>query len=356
MSNPPGDPQPDPSLETEPAEPAEPPRKRRRNRKVLVIVLVTLLALLLAVAGGAFYFVNRLSSNIERIPDAFDIPETARPAELPGDSITFLLGGLDGEDKVDVYQPGAARTDTIMLAHFPEGRDRGYLVSIPRDTYIEIPGHGENKINAAYSFGGPSLFVQTIEELTGIRVDHLALIDWNGFQALTDELGGVTMTFDEETPLADGDDPIPAGTHTLTGEQALQYVRDRKDLPGGDFDRVKRQQNFLRALMNELISSGTLTDPGKVNGVAGAIGQAARVDEELSAFGMVDLALSMRNLRADDMTFLTVPTDGTGTAGAQSIVVYDEERAGQLWTALAEDDMEAFLTANPDLITGDEVR
>lgn len=352
MPNPSDDQQPDPSQTTTPAD--RPPR-RRRNRRILIGVLVTLVALLLVVAGGAFFFVNRLSSNIERIPDAFDIPETARPAELPGDSITFLLGGLDGADKVDVYEPGAARTDTIMLAHFPEGRDRGYLVSIPRDTYIEIPGHGENKINAAYSFGGPALFVQTVEELTGIRIDHLALIDWNGFEALTDELGGVTLTFDEDTELAD-DTTLPAGTHTLTGAQALQYVRDRKDLPGGDFDRVKRQQNFIRALMNELISSGTLTDPGKVNGIAGAVGQAARVDEELSAFGMVDLALSMRDLRANEMTFLTVPTDGTGMAGAQSIVVYDQERADQLWTALRDDDVDAFLTANPDLVTGTDVQ
>ncbi|MBB5791968.1 LCP family protein [Jiangella mangrovi] len=351
MPNPPDEQPSDPS---QPA-PADRPRRRRRNRRILVGVLITLVVLLVAVAGGAFYFVNRLSSNIERIPDAFDIPETARPTELPGDSITFLLGGLDGEDKVDVYEPGAARTDTIMLAHFPEGRDRGYLVSIPRDTYVPIPGHGENKINAAYSFGGPALFVQTVEELTGIRVDHLALIDWNGFQALTDELGGVTLTFDEETQLAD-DTTLPAGTHTLTGEQALQYVRDRKDLPGGDFDRVKRQQNFLRALMNELVSSGTLTDPGKVNGVAGAIGEAARVDEDLSAFGMVDLALSMNGLRADDMTFLTVPTDGTGMAGAQSIVVYDEARADELWTALKDDDVDAFLAANPDLVTGADVQ
>ncbi|TDE01305.1 LCP family protein [Jiangella asiatica] len=355
MSNPTADHEPGDAATSGAATPARDRPRRRRNRRILIIVLVTLLVLVLAAAGGAFWFVNRLSSNIERIPDAFDIPEEERPAELPGDSITFLLGGLDGENKVDVYEPGAARTDTIMLAHFPQGRDRGYLVSIPRDTFIEIPGQGENKINAAYSLGGPALFVQTVEQLTGIRIDHLALIDWNGFEALTDELGGVTMTFDEDTVLAD-DTVLPAGTHTLDGATALQYVRDRKDLPGGDFDRVKRQQNYLRALMNELISSGTLTDPGKVNGIAGAIGQAARVDDELSAFGMVELALSMNSLRADDMTFLTVPTDGTGWAGSQSIVVYDEARADELWAALTADDMDTFLAANPDLVTGTDVR
>lgn len=329
-------------------------RRRRRNRRIVLGTLAALLVLALAAAGFTAWFVNRLSSNIERIPGAFDIPDDERPAESGGDAITFLLGGLDGAEKVDVYEPGAARTDTIMLAHFPEGRDHGYLVSIPRDTYVDIPGQGENKINAAYSLGGPSLFVQTVEQLTGIRVDHLALIDWNGFESLTDELGGVTLDFGEPTVLAD-DTTLPPGEHTLGGAQALEYIRERKNLPGGDFDRVKRQQNYLRALMTEILSSGTLTNPGKMNGIAGAVGEAARVDDDLTAFGMVRLGTSMRNLRAGDMTFMTVPTDGTGMAGSQSIVVYDAERADQLWESLMADDMETFLAANPDLVTGDQV-
>ncbi len=329
-------------------------QRRRRNRRIILASLGTLLILALLVGGVAAWFVNRVSSNIERIPGAFEFPDENRPPEAEGDAVTFLLGGLDGADKVDVYEPGEARTDTIMVAHFPEGRDRGYLVSIPRDTYVEIPDHGENKINAAYSFGGPSLFVQTVEELTGIRVDHLALIDWNGFEALTDELDGVTLEFGEEVALAD-DSTLPPGEHVLDGETALQYVRERKGLPGGDFDRVKRQQNFLRGIMREVLSSGTLTDPGKVNGLADAIGEAARVDEGLSAFGMARLGMSMNGLRANDMTFMTVPTGGTDQAGGQSIVVYDHDRAGQLWDAVKADEMDAFLDANPDLVTGDSI-
>lgn len=330
-------------------------RRPRRGRRALVIALSCLLVLVLGAAGAAWWFVNRVSSNIERIPDAFDIPEDDRPAEVDDGSVTFLLGGLDGADKVDVYEPGAARTDTIMLVHVPEGRERAFVVSIPRDTYIDIPGHGQDKINAAYSFGGPSLFVQTLEQLTGIRIDHLALIDWSGFEDLTDALGGVPLHFDEETILADGTE-LPAGDHVLSGAEALQYVRDRKDLPGGDFDRVKRQQNYLRGLMNEMLSSGTLTDLGTVTDLAGAVGEAARVDEELSATGMAQLGFSMRGLRGDNVTFLTVPTDGTGTTdGGASIVVYDKERADQLWKALVDGDIDAFVAANPDLVTGEQV-
>ncbi|PSL06929.1 LytR family transcriptional attenuator [Haloactinopolyspora alba] len=329
-------------------------RRRKRNKRIVIGTLCTLLVLALAAAGVTTWFVGRVSSNIERIPGAFDIPDEQRPPAAGGDAVTFLLGGLDGPDEVDVYEPGAARTDTIMLAHFPDGRDHGYLVSIPRDTYVEVPGHGENKINAAYSLGGPSLFVRTVEQLTDIRVDHLALIDWNGFEQLTDELGGVTLTFDEPTVLAD-DTTLPPGRHTLDGEQALQYVRERKDLPAGDFDRVKRQQNYLRGLMHELLSAGTFTDFGTMNGLTEAVGQAARVDEDLGAFDMARLGMSMRNLRAEDMTFLTVPTDGTGWAGEQSIVVYDAARADVLWQALKADDMDSYLADNPDLVTGQQV-
>jgi LCP family protein required for cell wall assembly len=331
-------------------------RRKRRNRRILVGVLVTLLVLVLGAAGTAWWFVNRVSSNIERIPNAFDeIPESARPAEAADDSVTFLLGGLDGEDKVDVYEPGAARTDTIMLLHVPDGRDEAYLVSIPRDTYIDVPGHGENKINAAYSLGGPSLFIQTVEQLSGIRIDHLALIDWNGFEALTDALGGVPLTFDEPVQLAGDEGVLPAGDHVLSGEQALQYVRERKGLPGGDFDRVKRQQNYLRALMNEMLSTGTLTSPGTITDVADAVGEAARVDEGLSATDMVQLGLSVRDLRAQNVTFLTVPNNGPGQAGSQSIVVYDAERAGDLWQSMRDGTMPEFLAANPELVTAEDV-
>lgn len=327
-------------------------RRTRRGRRAFVIAVCSLLVLILGGAGFAWWYVNRLSSNIERIPDAF--PTENRPAEVDDGSVTFLLGGLDGAEKVDVDERGAARTDTIMLVHIPDGRDRAYVVSIPRDTYIDIPGEGQNKINAAYSFGGTQLFIATIEQLTGIRIDHLAIIDWTGFEALTDALGGVPLHFDEEVVLAD-DTVLPPGDHVLSGAEALQYVRERKELPGGDFDRVKRQQNYLRGLMNEMLSSGTLTDLGTVTDVANAVGEAARVDDQLSATGMAQLGFSMRNLRGPNVTFMTVPTDGTGMAGSQSIVNYDKERADQLWAALKNDDMDAFLAANPDLVTGEQV-
>jgi LCP family protein required for cell wall assembly len=325
---------------------------RRRVRRILVISLIALLAVVLSLFGATWWVVRDVSNSIERIPGAFEIPEEERPAKTDDGSMNILLAGLDGEDSAD---EGHARTDAVMVVHIDQGRDHAFVVSIPRDAWVPIPGRGENKINAAYAFGGPALYVQTVEQLTGLRMDHLAVLDWSGFRSLTDALGGVELTFSEPIVTHDGPTYDP-GRHTLSGDEALQYVRERKALPAGDFDRVKRQQNYLRALMRALLNSDTLSDPGRLMEVAGSIGEAARVDDEFSATDMVRLGISLRGLRAEDVTFLTVPTDGTGWAGSASIVNYDHENARLLWTAVRDDDVESFVAAHGDLVTGESVR
>ncbi len=327
----------------------ENPARRHRVRRVLVISLIALLAVVLSLFGATWWVVRDVSNSIERIPGAFEIPEEKRPEKTEDGSMNILLAGLDG-----AYE-GHARTDAVMVVHIDQSREHAFVVSIPRDAWVPIPGHGKSKINAAYAFGGPALYVQTVEQLTDLRMDHLAVIDWSGFRSMTDALGGVELTFAEPVVTYDGT-TYEAGTHTLSGDEALQYVRERKALPAGDFDRVKRQQNYLRALMHALLSRDTLSDPGRLMDVAGTIGEAARVDDELSATDMVRIGLSLRGLRAEDVTFLTVPTDGTGWAGSASIVNYDQENARLLWTAVRDGDVESFLAAHDDLVTGETVR
>ena len=330
-------------------------RRRRRGRLLLLSCLVALLSVVLIVAGAAWWAVREVSDNIERIPRAFDIPEEIRPAEAAGDSLNFLLAGLDSEDSGDSFERGEARTDAVMILHITGSRDQAYLISIPRDTWVPIPGHGENKINAAYSFGGPSLYVQTVEDLTGLRMNHLAVLDWSGFRSLTDALGGVQLTFAETVVTWDGTTYEP-GTHTLSGDEALQYVRERKELPAGDFDRVKRQQNYLRALMRQLRAGDIVTNPGRLLDLTEAIGKAAKVDDELSTTDLAGLVLSLRELDTDKVTFLTVPTNGTGWAGKASIVVYDHKGADELWAAVRSDDVGSFLATHGELVTGESVQ
>ncbi|HSK25302.1 MAG TPA: LCP family protein [Jiangellales bacterium] len=340
-------------------------RRRRRGRRVLLIAVGALVTLTVLAVGGTYVAVDRVTGDIERIPQVFEpIPEEQRPqkpaAEEPGaDGLTFLLAGLDRRSDVpttgtsaqtSAWRPGAARTDAVLVVHITGDRSKAYVVSIPRDSWVDIPGRGRNKINAAYSFGGPSLFVQTVEQLTDLRIDHLAVIDWHGFRNLTDAVGGVTMTFDQ--PVVARGRTFPPGTHTLSGEEALDYVGERYALPGGDFDRVRRQQNWMRALMQELLSRETLTNPGTLTEVADAVAQTTSVDDSLSGPGMVRMALEMRNIRSEDVTFLTVPTKGTGRAGAASIVVYDDAAAEGLWRAVESDALEEWLAANPGSTLG----
>jgi LCP family protein required for cell wall assembly len=343
--------------EEQPGSEEQPPKRHRWRRRFLIGSLVGV-ALLLIAAGGTFWWLNSFTGKIDRIPGVFSsIPEEERPAKPaegePGHgALTFLLAGTDRRSDVpttgesaqaDEFVPGAQRTDSIMLMHLTDDRSKAYVISIPRDSWVEIPGHGHNKINAAYSFGGPSLYVRTIERLTGIRVDHLALIDWSGFKELTDAVGGVDVTIPDTVYDSARDKTWTAGTHHLDGDEALEYVRQRHGLPGGDFDRVKRQQNYLRAVMSEALSQGTITNPIRLRRLLDAVTKTVSVDDTLSNSDLRGLAFSLRNLHTNDVTFLTVPTRGTGFEGRASVVYVDEERADALWKAVKSDDLPTFL-------------
>jgi LCP family protein required for cell wall assembly len=334
------------------------PERPHRLRRGLLIGSLVLLALLLVIAGGAFWWLNSFAGKIHRIPDVFSsIPEQQRPdkpaAGQPGHGgLTFLLAGTDRrsdvpttgqEAEANQFVPGAQRTDTIMLVHLTDDRKKAYVVSIPRDSWVPIPGHGYNKINAAYSFGGPALYVRTIERLTGIRVDHLAVIDWSGFKTLTDAVGGVTVTVPKTVHDSARDRTWTAGTHHLDGDEALLYVRQRHGLPAGDFDRVKRQQYFLRVLMGKALSQNTFTNPLRLGRLLNAVTKTVSVDDTLSDGDLRSLALSLRALRTDDVIFLTIPTTGTGFEGKASVVYVDKARAAALWKAVRGDDLPAFL-------------
>jgi LCP family protein required for cell wall assembly len=343
--------------------PSPPPPHKRRRWPIVLGVLGTIAALL---AGTGYYAYNQTvshwNSNIERFGDPFKaIPQADRPTAEPAaaQAVNILMVGSDS--RVDAGNPkswsvGAQRTDAIMLLHIAADHQSAYVMSIPRDSWVTIPGHGTAKINAAFSWGGPSLMVQTIESLTGVRIDHVAIVDFEGFKQITDALGGVTITVPQTVSSFQG--TIKAGTQNMDGATALTYVRQRYNLPGGDFDRVKRQQNWIRAVMVKLMSSGTLTDPFKLNDAMNALTSSVSVDSAFTFNEIKDLALSSRDLRAGDVKFFTVPVAGTGWSPdhQQSIVNLAPAEDATLWTAVRKDQVSTWLATHDADSLGSVVR
>ncbi|MFD0528552.1 LCP family protein [Kitasatospora arboriphila] len=246
----------------------------------------------------------------------------------------------------------------MMLLHIAADRRSASIISLARDTLVDVPGHGKAKINAAYSWGGPSLMVETVQNLTGIRIDHIAVIDWNGFRALTDAVGGVDITVPQTIEGRGEARQWDAGTHHMDGAQALLYVRERYGLPNGDLDRSKRQQNFLRALMIQTMDAGTLGSPARLTGLLQAVGEVVSVDDRLSNTDLYELAWSLRGLRPDGVRFMNAPFGGFDSVDGQSVVLLDRAAATTLWEAVRNDRMDQYLAEHSTTsdTLGDSVR
>ena len=333
------------------------PRRRRRAWRIgLISVLAVVLVLVLGVGALGLWLRHSLGSKIETIDDPFAAISTRAPQQSVGanqkPATNILLLGSDSRISAgdpSQWEAGAQRTDAIMIVQVSGDRQEVSVVSIPRDTWVEVPGYGQAKINAAYSYGGPSLTIQTVEQLTGVRIDHFVIADFESFEALTDEIGGVVINL--KTPQTLADTQFPAGAQRLNGAQALAYTRERKSLPGGDFDRINRQQAWMRAIVSQVLHGGILTDPTKLYGFLSAVTQTMAVDEGFTIDEMQSLAIDLRGLRSRNINFLTIPTAGTGTSeDGQSIVVRDEAADTPLYTALATDTVQEYLETHPDAV------
>ena len=342
-------------------------RHRSKHHRALVLLSV-LGVIVLASTASAYYLEQRLVAPIVRIEDVFTDLENRppKPSEGPAaEALNILLLGTDrrseepttGDDAgAPTWVPGAQRTDAMLLLHVDGDREGATVISLPRDSWVTVPGYGENKINAAFSYGGPSLAVATVEQLTHVRIDHLAVIDWDGIRDLTDELGGVTVTIPETVYDSARDITWTAGEHHLDGQAALDYVGQRYGLPGGDLDRASRQQNFLRSLMVDTLSRVQNAGPSGVYQLLSVLTRHLSVDAEWETRDMAGLAWSLRGLDDDEVAFLTVPVAGLGWEGPQSVVHLDLAAGRRLWTAVREDRVADWLRAHPDVPLGETVR
>lgn len=303
--------------------------------------MALLLLLVLVYVGAMIWAISGVWGSIARVDST---PTNAsRPAAAAGTN--FLLVGTDSRenltraernDLVTGHAEGS-RADTIMLLHLPDSGEPT-LLSIPRDSYVEIPGNGSNKINAAYSIGGPSLLVDTVEQATNLRVDGYLEIGFGGFVEVVATVGGVEMCLDE--PISDEKThlDLPAGCQELAGKEALNYVRMRYGDPRGDLGRVERQREFLAALTHKMATPSTVLVPWRLHDVGTTTGKALAIGQDTSMWETGRMALAMRSISNGNGASITVPVgDANYQTNAGSSVLWDEVKAGELFEALRTD-------------------
>ena len=267
--------------------------------------------------------------------------------------LNILLVGSDSRDPDTNDGAGSAwRADTLIVMHIPADHKTAQLVSIPRDLWVQVPSANDApcdsgnraKINAAFAFGGLPRAVRTVECMTDVHIDHVMAIDFGGFKEVTDALGGVDLKVEQSiTSIHKPYRRFTKGTMHMDGAQALDWIRQRKQFAQGDFARMRHQQEFLKALMDKAASTGTLTNPAKLNAFLKAVTAAVTVD---NGFSLTDMAVQFRHLRGENLSFLTSPHRGSQTIAGQSVVVSDREKAVTLYRAMAADQMSDWMAAN----------
>lgn len=343
------------------------PRRKRWARLVLVVAVVVVAGF--AAAGVALW--NAVPP-VGHLGNPFSaIPASERPSvdAAAGTAQNILLIGSDsranGESATDAgatggqeadWTRGGQRSDVLAVLHLSADGRSAAMVSIPRDSWVPVPGYGTTKVNAAFAYGGAPLAVRTVEQLTGVRIDHVVAIDFSGFARVTDALGGVRICVPQA--VSDHLGTVAAGCQVMDGQQALTYVRQRKTLPGGDFDRERRQQNWMRSVIAGATDRDLLSDPVKLTAVVRELASSVRTDDGLGEQQLLSLALGHRELRADDVTFLQAPlaSPATGREGSQSVVYLDPAAGAELWAAVKADDLAAWEASHPDAGLGDTVR
>jgi LCP family protein required for cell wall assembly len=315
----------------------QPSRRRRRFGPKRIFQIAAAVVILVIVGAIAFYFY--LNSKLTRV------------SALAATSVTsagqnWLITGSTGsltrqqQDQLHAGHNSENLSDTIMLLHLPAS-GTPVLVSIPRDSYVPIPGHGDNKINAAYVLGGPQLLIQTVQSLTGLRIDHYMGIGYTGLVSTVNAVGGVRMCL--PGPMVDPNAGLnlPKGCQTLNGTQALAYVRSRQ-FALGDLQRVQDQRILLKAILDKVTSTGTLINPFAAIPAATGSASAITVDHGTQLYQLMQVAFALRN-----PVTTTVPFGGFANETVGAVVLWDQAKAAGLFHDLAAD-----RPLPSDLVTG----
>ena len=273
-------------------------------------------------------------------------PPLALPG-LPSGPVNILVIGSDirGNAKEATKKAAATgeqvdhRADTLMLMHIPADRKKIYGISIMRDLWVDIPGYGGSKINSSLQFGGTALVERTVQQLLRTRINYSVMVDFDSFRAIVDGLGGIEVNVTAPfTSTHDTRHTFTRGVNRLNGQNALEFVRERYAFSDGDYQRVRNQQEFIRAVMAKLRNSGILKDAGKTLAFVTKVAPRLILDNGLDVMKLAGLAYALRGIDPGTASFRTLPTAGTGTSpDGQSIVLPDYNGIAQVADALAKD-------------------
>ncbi len=311
--------------------------RRARRQRALLATCGLISALVLVVSGGAWALAGYVNGYVGRVDAG-----TAGPP--PSGPLNILLAGVDRrsgltprqEARLHVGHDLSLNSDTMMLIHVSADHKGVTVVSLPRDSWVDVPGHGLNKINAAYGLGGPKLAVATVREATGLTINDYVEVNFLGFVKVIDALGGVDICLPQAINDTYSGLSLRAGRHHVDGITALKFARDRHSFASEDLARISNQQRLLSSLLTEAISAGTLANPVRLSKLLNSVLAAVKVDRSLNVAALAD---QMRGISAEDVTFTTVPVANANllTPTGQSAVQWDTRAADRLFTAISND-------------------
>jgi LCP family protein required for cell wall assembly len=307
------------------------------RQRLQLLLLGAVSALTLVVATGGWVLTSYVSSSLGRV----DAGTSGTPASGP---VNILVAGVDTrggltrrqELRLHVGDAISSNSDTLMLVHIPAGHGSIQVVSLPRDTWLAIPGHGMNKINAAFGIGGPALMVRTVEQATGLAINDYVEVDFLGFVKVIDALGGVNICLPFAVDDHDSGLHLSAGQHHVSGVTALEFARDRHSFAQSDLARISDQQQLLSSMFATATNSGVLANPLRLQEFLSSLTAAVTVDK---GFNLIRLAGELRGIRRQDITFTTVPLASVNylTPTGQSAVLWDKTAAAALFGRLKSD-------------------
>jgi LCP family protein required for cell wall assembly len=322
--------------------------RKARQRRALLMASSAMSALVLLAAASAWALTSYVNDHLTRV----NAGTVGTPSSGP---LNILVAGIDERSGLTRRQQlllhvgrstGETNTDTLMVVHVPADHRYVKVVSLPRDSWVNIPGHGMNKINAALGIGGAPLMVRTVEQDTGLPISDYVEVNFLAFVKVIDALGGVNICLPYAVHDRYSGLRMSAGMHHVNGITALEYARDRHSFAASDLSRIQDQQQLISSALTEAISSGVLANPVRLGSFLSAASAAIKVDQ---GFNVVSLADELRGISPSQITFTTVPLASANytTPTGQSAVLWDSSAASALFAALQGDRAPPRMKARP---------